>query len=192
MSSPTRRCRPRHRVDVTLPWRMAAMKKQAPCRRWRTPSGSRDAPWRQLRPGPPAVGAPVWHHVRYQEQPTGSRRRVTTGVSSEERRLHGDLSPSAAHRPSSVALALALQPRGARLVGFGRFDKPARREDYSCQSHVDWLRGFLEAVSLRDITLVCHHWAACSGCGWWPSIRSGSRAWWPRIPSSTSRKPLRM
>jgi haloalkane dehalogenase len=49
------------------------------------------------------------------------------------------------------------------LVGFGRSDKPTRREDYTYQRHVDWLRGFLEAESLRDITLVCQDWGGLLG-----------------------------
>src|SRR5262249_7608099 len=40
------------------------------------------------------------------------------------------------------------------LVGFGRSDKPERREDYSYQRHVDWMRGVIEALDLRRITLV--------------------------------------
>ncbi len=40
------------------------------------------------------------------------------------------------------------------LIGFGRSDKPARREEYTYGRHVDWARGFLEALNLRRITLV--------------------------------------
>ena len=49
------------------------------------------------------------------------------------------------------------------LVGFGRSDKPARREDYSYQRHVDWMRAFLEALDLRDITLFCQDWGGLIG-----------------------------
>ncbi len=49
------------------------------------------------------------------------------------------------------------------LVGFGRSDKPARREDYSYQRHVDWMRAFLEALDLRDITLFGHDWGGLIG-----------------------------
>jgi len=49
------------------------------------------------------------------------------------------------------------------LVGFGRSDKPARREDYTYQRHVDWMRGFVEALDLRRITLVGQDWGGLIG-----------------------------
>ncbi|HEY0756219.1 MAG TPA: haloalkane dehalogenase [Ktedonobacteraceae bacterium] len=49
------------------------------------------------------------------------------------------------------------------LVGFGRSDKPAHREDYTYQNHVDWLRKLLEALDLRRITLVCQDWGGLLG-----------------------------
>ena len=49
------------------------------------------------------------------------------------------------------------------LVGFGRSDKPARREDYTYQRHVDWMRAFLEALDLRDITLFSQDWGGLIG-----------------------------
>ncbi len=49
------------------------------------------------------------------------------------------------------------------LVGFGRSDKPARREDYTYQRHVDWMRAFLETLDLRDITLFGQDWGGLIG-----------------------------
>ena len=49
------------------------------------------------------------------------------------------------------------------LIGFGRSDKPSERSDYSYQRHVDWMAGFVEALDLRDITLVCQDWGALIG-----------------------------
>jgi len=49
------------------------------------------------------------------------------------------------------------------LVGFGRSDKPARREDYTYQRHVDWMHGFIDALDLKDITLVCQDWGGLIG-----------------------------
>ena len=49
------------------------------------------------------------------------------------------------------------------LVGFGRSDKPARREDYTYQRHVDWMHGFVDALDLKDITLVCQDWGGLIG-----------------------------
>lgn len=49
------------------------------------------------------------------------------------------------------------------LVGFGRSDKPAAREDYTYQRHVDWMRGLIEALDLRNITLVGQDWGGLIG-----------------------------
>jgi haloalkane dehalogenase len=49
------------------------------------------------------------------------------------------------------------------LVGFGRSDKPAEREDYTYQRHVDWMSAWLEAVDLTGITLVCQDWGGLIG-----------------------------
>lgn len=49
------------------------------------------------------------------------------------------------------------------LIGFGRSDKFARREDYTYQFHVDVLTAFIEALDLKDITLVCQDWGGLLG-----------------------------
>jgi haloalkane dehalogenase len=49
------------------------------------------------------------------------------------------------------------------LVGFGGSDKPARREDYTYQRHVDWMRALIEGLGLRNITLVGHDWGGLIG-----------------------------
>lgn len=49
------------------------------------------------------------------------------------------------------------------LVGFGRSDKPTRREDYTYQRHVDWMGNWLKSVELSGITLVCQDWGGLIG-----------------------------
>ncbi len=49
------------------------------------------------------------------------------------------------------------------LVGFGKSDKPASPDDYSYSAHVDWLTQWLEALDLKDITLVCQDWGGLIG-----------------------------
>lgn len=49
------------------------------------------------------------------------------------------------------------------LVGFGRSDKPAARSDYSYARHVAWQQGFLRALDLSDVTLVCQDWGGLIG-----------------------------
>lgn len=49
------------------------------------------------------------------------------------------------------------------MVGFGRSDKPASRDDYTYQRHVDWMNAVLESLDLRNITLVCQDWGGLLG-----------------------------
>ena len=44
------------------------------------------------------------------------------------------------------------------LIGFGRSDKPAARDDYTYAAHVAWTGAWLDALDLDDITLFCQDW----------------------------------
>jgi haloalkane dehalogenase len=78
--------------------------------------------------------------------------------------MHGEPSWSYLYRkmiPPIVAAGYrAVAPD---LVGFGRSDKPTKREDYTFQRHVDWMTTWLLALDLRDITLVCQDWGGLIG-----------------------------
>jgi haloalkane dehalogenase len=78
--------------------------------------------------------------------------------------LHGEPSWSYLYRKMIPVLTTA----GHRviapdLVGFGRSDKPARRDDYTYARHVDWMRGVLQGIDLREVTLVCQDWGGLIG-----------------------------
>ncbi len=78
--------------------------------------------------------------------------------------LHGEPSWSYLYRKMIPAITAAGQRAIAPdLVGFGRSDKPVRREDYTYQRHVDWMRGVLERLDLRRVTLVCQDWGGLIG-----------------------------
>lgn len=49
------------------------------------------------------------------------------------------------------------------LIGFGKSDKLALREAYTYARHVGWMRAFVEALDLREITLVCQDWGGLIG-----------------------------
>jgi len=49
------------------------------------------------------------------------------------------------------------------LVGFGRSDKLADPRAYTYQRHVDWMKGLLRALDLRDVTLFCQDWGGLIG-----------------------------
>jgi haloalkane dehalogenase len=78
--------------------------------------------------------------------------------------LHGEPSWSYLYRAMIPILAAAGQRVIAPdLVGFGRSDKPAAREDYTYARHVAWMAGLLGALDLRDITLFCQDWGGLIG-----------------------------
>lgn len=49
------------------------------------------------------------------------------------------------------------------LVGFGRSDKPTRKQDYSYANHVAWMVAWMDAVGLQHATLFCQDWGSLIG-----------------------------
>jgi len=49
------------------------------------------------------------------------------------------------------------------LIGFGRSDKYSEKDKYTYGSHIGWLKAFIEALNLRNITLVCQDWGGLLG-----------------------------
>ncbi|MCI0525701.1 MAG: haloalkane dehalogenase [Acidobacteria bacterium] len=49
------------------------------------------------------------------------------------------------------------------LIGFGRSDKLARREDYTYQFHVDMMTEFINSLDLRNVTLFGQDWGGLIG-----------------------------
>lgn len=78
--------------------------------------------------------------------------------------MHGEPTWSFLYRKMIAGLAAkghrAVAPD---LVGFGRSDKPASRDDYTYERHVSWMSKWLEANDLRDITLFCQDWGGLIG-----------------------------
>lgn len=78
--------------------------------------------------------------------------------------LHGEPSWSYLYRHMiPVFVAAGYRTVAPDLIGFGRSDKPARRQDYTYARHVEWMRGLLDALSLRNVTLVCQDWGGLIG-----------------------------
>lgn len=78
--------------------------------------------------------------------------------------LHGEPSWSYLYRKMiPILVAAGHRVVAPDLVGFGRSDKPARREDYTYQRHVDWMLGFISILDLEHITLVCQDWGGLIG-----------------------------
>src|SRR6201992_4210569 len=79
--------------------------------------------------------------------------------------LHGEPSWSFLYRKMIPVLTAA----GYRvvcpdLVGFGRFDNPARREDHTYARHVEWVRALaFDILDLQRVTLVGQDWGGLIG-----------------------------
>lgn len=78
--------------------------------------------------------------------------------------LHGEPTWSYLYRKMIGPIAAAgFRVVAPDFVGFGRSDKPEKREDYTYQRHVDWIRGLLDRLGLRQITLFCQDWGGLIG-----------------------------
>ena len=49
------------------------------------------------------------------------------------------------------------------LIGFGKSDKPANVDDYTYQSHMDWVTAWLRGLDLKNITMFCQDWGGLLG-----------------------------
>lgn len=77
--------------------------------------------------------------------------------------LHGEPTWSYLYRKMIPPLSAGHRVVAPDFIGFGRSDKLTEMEDYSFQMHRDVLAGFLEALDLKDITLVCQDWGGLIG-----------------------------
>jgi haloalkane dehalogenase len=100
--------------------------------------------------------------------------------------LHGEPSWSYLYRKMiPVVTAAGYRAVVPDLVGFGRSDKPIRREDYTYQHHVDWMTGFLETLDLKRITLVGQDWGGLIGL----RLATEHEEWFARIVAANTGLP---
>ena len=78
--------------------------------------------------------------------------------------LHGEPSWSYLYRHMIPALvASGHRVLAPDLIGFGRSDKPADRNDYTYERHVAWLSQWFTDVDAREVTLFCQDWGGLLG-----------------------------
>lgn len=78
--------------------------------------------------------------------------------------LHGNPTWSFLYRHMIAPVAAAgWRVIAPDMIGFGRSDKPAAREDYGFDRFVAWMRAFVEALDLNGVTLVCQDWGGPIG-----------------------------
>lgn len=78
--------------------------------------------------------------------------------------MHGEPSWSYLYRKMiPISVQAGYRAVAPDLVGFGRSDKPADRNDYTYQRHVDWMQDWLERMDLKGITLFGQDWGGLIG-----------------------------
>ncbi|MFN2589252.1 MAG: haloalkane dehalogenase [Actinomycetota bacterium] len=78
--------------------------------------------------------------------------------------LHGEPTWSYLYRTMiPVIVDAGFRAVAPDLIGFGRSDKPAERDDYTYQRHVDWTAALIEAVHLDGVTMFCQDWGGLIG-----------------------------
>jgi len=78
--------------------------------------------------------------------------------------LHGEPSWSYLYRHMIPPLADAgFRVIAPDLIGFGKSDKLAKKDDYSYAGHVGWMQKFISDLDLNNITLFCQDWGSLIG-----------------------------
>lgn len=117
-------------------------------------------------------GLPGWNYEpRYTEVPDGEGGSLRIHHVDEGPRdgevvlcMHGQPSWSYLYRHMIEALtARGLRAIAPDLVGYGRSDKPSRREDYGYQRQVDWMSAWLVQNDLSGVTFVGQDWGGLIG-----------------------------
>ncbi|MGB6836953.1 MAG: haloalkane dehalogenase [Dehalococcoidia bacterium] len=105
----------------------------------------------------------VLHEPRYVEVEGLRMAYVEQGEGDPILMLHGEPTWGYLYRRMIPPLAEVRRVIVPDLIGFGRSDKPVADNAYSYRSHLRWLRGFIEALDLWRVTLVCHDWGGLLG-----------------------------
>jgi haloalkane dehalogenase len=116
------------------------------------------------------AGLPGWpYESRFAEVGEGGLQMAYVDEGPRDGRpvllLHGEPSWSYLYRSMIGPLADAgLRVIAPDLIGFGRSDKPAAREDYTYANHMRWLTALVvDVLDLRDVTLFGQDWGGLLG-----------------------------
>ena len=78
--------------------------------------------------------------------------------------MHGEPSWSYLYRKMiPIVVTAGYRVIAPDLVGFGRSDKPADRNNYTYKRHVNWIQALIDRLELHNITLVCQDWGGLIG-----------------------------
>lgn len=87
--------------------------------------------------------------------------------------LHGEPTWSYLYRHIVRALQDDYRLIAPDLIGFGKSDKYTEREAYSFAMHCEKIAAFIEAIDLREVTLVVHDWGGPIGL--WTAVMHEER-----------------
>ena len=77
--------------------------------------------------------------------------------------LHGEPSWSYLYRKMIPPLTKSNRVIAPDLIGFGKSDKPAEKDDYTYTLHHEAMTAFIQNLDLQRITLVCQDWGGLIG-----------------------------
>ena len=78
--------------------------------------------------------------------------------------MHGEPSWSFLYRHMiPIIVKAGFRTVAPDLVGFGRSDKPTKKEDHTYANHVKWMLKLVEMLNLQKITLFCQDWGSLIG-----------------------------
>lgn len=78
--------------------------------------------------------------------------------------MHGEPSWSYLYRTMIPVLNKAgYRTIAPDLIGFGRSDKPSKRDDYTYARHVAWMLDAFDQLKLENVTLFCQDWGGLIG-----------------------------
>ena len=97
--------------------------------------------------------------------PHGRMHYVEAGAGAPVLLLHGNSTWSYLYRHLMVGLSGRARLVAPDLIGFGLSTKLERAQDYSLQGHIDDVCALLDALDLRDLTLVVQDWGGPIGLG---------------------------
>lgn len=102
---------------------------------------------------------------RFVATPHGRMHYTEAGRGDPVLCLHGNPTWSFLYREFLRGLAPVARVIAPDLIGFGLSEKPASTDAYTIEGHVDDVSALVEALDLRDLTLVMQDWGGPIGLG---------------------------
>ncbi|MDP6580932.1 MAG: alpha/beta fold hydrolase [Vicinamibacterales bacterium] len=109
----------------------------------------------------PLEGFPAGYASRFVEVHGSRMHYVEAGEGNPILFIHGNPTSSYLWRNIMPLVAERGRMIALDLIGFGQSDKPDL--DYVLTDHARYLNGFIEALGLRNVTLVMHEWGSFLG-----------------------------